>query len=109
MFEMVESIVKNAILAYEEEDKELADKVISQDPLINKMEIKMRKKYIESVNNGSERSGDGILFIDIVSSLERIGDHSVKIARHVETKQSNYFISDTFEKTKEKFFTFDND
>lgn len=109
MFEMVESIVKNAILAYEEEDKELADKVISQDPLINMMEIKMRKKYIESVNNGSERSGDGILFIDIVSSLERIGDHSVKIARHVETKQSNYSISDTFEKTKEKFFTFDND
>ncbi|MCA9766211.1 MAG: Na/Pi cotransporter family protein [Carnobacterium sp.] len=109
MFEMVESIVKNAIRAYEEDDESLANKVISQDPLINKMEIKMRKKYIESVNNGTERSGDGILFIDIVSSLERIGDHSVKIARHVENKQSFHTISDTFEKTKEKFFSFDND
>jgi phosphate:Na+ symporter len=103
MFEMVESIVKTAIRAYEEDDESLANKVISQDPLINKMEIKMRKKYIESVNNGTERSGD------IVSSLERIGDHSVKIARHVENKQSFHAISDTFEKTKEKFFSFDND
>ena len=109
MFKLVESIVKNAILAYEEDDKELADKVISQDSLVNKMEVKMRKKYIESVNNGTERSGDGILFIDIVASLERIGDHSVKIARHVEDKQSIHTISDTFEKTKGKFFTFDND
>ncbi|SEK79886.1 phosphate:Na+ symporter [Carnobacterium iners] len=98
MFEMVESIVKNAILAYEEDDEELANKVISQDPLINKMEIKMRKKYIESVNNGTERSGDGILFIDIVSSLERIGDHSVKIARHVDSKQSFLTISETFDR-----------
>ena len=109
MFKLVESIVKDAILAYEEDDRELADKVISQDYLVNKMEVKMRKKYIESVNNGTERSGDGILFIDIVASLERIGDHSVKIARHVEDKQSTHTISDTFEKTKGKFFTFDND
>lgn len=109
MFEMVESIVKNAVLAYEEDDSDLAEKVISQDPLINKMEIKMRKKYIESVNNGSERSGDGILFIDIVSSLERIGDHSVKIARHVIHAQSFHTISDTFEKTKEKYFSFEKD
>jgi len=44
-----------------------------------------------------------------VSSLERIGDHSVKIARHVATNQSIHTISDTFEKTKENFFSFEND
>lgn len=109
MFKMVELIVKMAVRAYEEDNEKLAHKVLEQDPLINEMEVKLRKKYIESINNGSEKPGDGILFIDIVSSLERIGDHSVKIARHVTTKHAVSSLSETFEKTKDKLFSFENE
>nr|WP_313467745.1 Na/Pi cotransporter family protein [Carnobacterium sp.] len=109
MFKMVELIVKMAVRAYEEDNENLAHKVLEHDPFINEMEVKLRKKYIESINNGSEKPGDGILFIDIVSSLERIGDHSVKIARHVTTKHSVSSLSETFEKTKDKLFSFENE
>lgn len=95
LFKMVEIMVKVSVRSYEENNRELAFKVIEQDTFVNKMEQKLRKKYIELINNGAEKPGDGILFIDIVSSLERIGDHSVKIARHVAEKET--VTASTFE------------
>lgn len=109
MFKMVEIMVKMAITAYEENNHELARKVIDQDSFINDMEIKLRKKYIKSINNGVEKPGDGILFIDIVSSLERIGDHSVKISRHVITKPSSHVGIDTGERLKDKLYSFEKE
>ena len=47
------------------------------------MERKFRKKHIIRLNEGQCTGQAGIVFVDIVSNLERIGDHSVNIAEAV--------------------------
>lgn len=47
------------------------------------MERTFRKKHIHRLNLGQCSAHSGIVFTDIVSNLERIGDHAVNIAEAI--------------------------
>ena len=47
------------------------------------MERKFRKNHILRLNEGSCSAQAGMVFVDIVSNLERIGDHAVNIAEAI--------------------------
>ncbi|SUV08223.1 sodium-dependent phosphate transporter [Cytobacillus firmus] len=47
------------------------------------MERKLRKQHILRLNEGLCTGQAGIVYVDIVSNLERIGDHAVNIAEAV--------------------------
>ncbi|HJB23843.1 MAG TPA: Na/Pi cotransporter family protein [Candidatus Jeotgalibaca pullicola] len=82
MFELVELNIQDAIQSFSENRKHLAEKVLVREKEINALEIHLRAKYIERLNAGIGQPSDGILFVDIVSNLERMSDHTVKIAKH---------------------------
>lgn len=82
MFNLIEENITEAIEAYTKADTQLAQKVLDREKIINDLENQLRDKYIERLNQGIGRPSDGIMFVDIVSSLERMSDHSVKIANH---------------------------
>jgi len=50
------------------------------EDFIDKLEEIMREHHIERLNKGICSSEAGIIYLDVVSNLERIGDHIMKIA-----------------------------
>ncbi|KKK33180.1 sodium-dependent phosphate transporter [Mesobacillus campisalis] len=83
MFTLTISTVRNALQAFDQNDKSLAEKVVKKEEEIDKMERSLRKQHILRINEGACSGQAGIVFVDIVSNLERIGDHAVNIADYV--------------------------
>lgn len=83
MFDLTISTLQDAIIALENDDLDEAEKVVKKEEEIDKMERNLRKQHIIRLNQGLCSGSAGIVFVDIVSNLERIGDHSVNIAHAV--------------------------
>ncbi|GGE74096.1 Na/Pi cotransporter family protein [Priestia taiwanensis] len=83
MFTLTITTVQKAILALEKKDHKLAEEVIQHEILIDKMERTLRKKHIKRLNDGESTPANSIVYVDIVSNLERIGDHAMNIAEAV--------------------------
>lgn len=82
MFKLIEENISEAIKSFTTSNPQFADNVMEREKEINALEEQLRAKYIERLNQGVGRPSDGIMFVDIVSSLERMSDHAVKIAKH---------------------------
>jgi phosphate:Na+ symporter len=83
MFEFTISTVKEAIHCLDQKDREEAKDVVKREEEIDRMERKLRKQHILRMNEGSCTGQAGIVYVDIISNLERIGDHAVNIAESV--------------------------
>ncbi|MCM3586320.1 Na/Pi cotransporter family protein [Mesobacillus maritimus] len=83
MFSLTISTVKNALQALDQNDRTVAEKVVKKEEEIDKMERTLRKQHILRITEGACTGQAGIVFVDIVSNLERIGDHAVNIADYV--------------------------
>ncbi|WP_413645624.1 Na/Pi cotransporter family protein [Marinococcus sp. PL1-022] len=94
MYELTMSTFSRSIEALEQDDHEIAGQVLTQEEEIDRLERQLRKKHILRLNEGQCSGSAGIVFVDILSNLERIGDHAVNIAETVldddhKMKQSN--------------------
>jgi len=83
MFDLTILTVKQAVRALNLMDREEALIVIQKEDQIDKMERVFRKKHIIRMNEGICTGPAGIVFVDVISNLERIGDHAVNIAEEV--------------------------
>ncbi|KPH75895.1 MULTISPECIES: Na/Pi cotransporter family protein [Bacillaceae] len=83
MFDLTNMTVKQAVDALNESDREKALEVVQREEEIDKMERDYRKRHIIRMNEGLCSGSAGIVFVDIISNLERIGDHAVNIAEYV--------------------------
>ncbi|WP_419095561.1 Na/Pi cotransporter family protein [Alkalihalobacterium alkalicellulosilyticum] len=83
MFDLTIETVQSAMSCLATGDKDMALSVVAKEDLIDKMERKLRKKHILRINEGNCTGSAGIVFVDIVSNLERVGDHAVNIAETV--------------------------
>ncbi|WP_431833451.1 Na/Pi cotransporter family protein [Cytobacillus oceanisediminis] len=83
MFKLTISTVKEALQALDHNDNIAAEHVVKKEEEIDKMERKLRKQHILRLNEGVCSGQAGIVYVDIVSNLERIGDHAVNIAEAV--------------------------
>lgn len=88
MFNLTQITVKQALYAYDKMDRKAALEVIDKEEKIDQMERNYRKKHIVRLNEGVCSGSAGIVFVDILSNLERIGDHAVNIAQEVIGKDS---------------------
>ncbi|MGF9978095.1 Na/Pi cotransporter family protein [Viridibacillus arvi] len=80
MFKLVIDTVKIAMQALDTRDVSLAQQVRSQEERIDEMERSLRKHHIRRLNEGICSGSAGVVFADIISNLERIGDHANNIA-----------------------------
>lgn len=83
MFTLTISTVSEAIEALDHKDKEAALHVVQKEEAIDNMERQLRKQHIIRLNEGLCSPQAGIVYVDIISNLERIGDHAVNIAEAV--------------------------
>ncbi|WP_174734110.1 Na/Pi cotransporter family protein [Mesobacillus harenae] len=83
MITLTLTTVSEALQALDQKDKDIALGVVKKEEEIDKMERSLRKQHILRINEGACTGQAGIVFVDIVSNLERIGDHAVNIAEAV--------------------------
>ena len=83
MFSLTLETVRKAIDALDFNEKNLAIEVLKKERSIDEMEKSLRKKHIARMNDGKCSVKSGVVFVDIASNLERIGDHAVNIAETV--------------------------
>ena len=72
-----------SIESYSDRDKEKAKKINSVESEIDKMHKKYRDLHIKRLDEGTCSAYAGAIFLDLLSNLERIGDHSTNIAESV--------------------------
>ncbi|ARF15839.1 Na/Pi cotransporter family protein [Sporosarcina ureae] len=83
MFTLTIETVQKAIESLDSDDTDLARVVSEKEDLIDNMERRFRKNHIVRLNEGHCSAQAGMVFVDIVSNLERIGDHAVNIAEAI--------------------------
>jgi phosphate:Na+ symporter len=83
MFNLTVSTVEEALQALDQKNPDIARAVVTKEDEIDRMERTLRKQHILRMNEGQCTGQAGIVFVDIISNLERIGDHAVNIAEYV--------------------------
>jgi phosphate:Na+ symporter len=64
-------------------DIDLACQVIKMEEKIDMMEKSCRENHMKRLNESSCTIDNGVVYLDVISNLERISDHSVNIAQQV--------------------------
>lgn len=80
MEKMVVNALEDALVAIRTRDGDMAQCVESQEQAIDDMEEALRNAHIERLNNEQCSVRSGVIFLDIVTNLERIGDHATNLA-----------------------------
>lgn len=83
MISLTVATLTDVIGALKDSDADLARHVLSKEVQIDSMERQLRKKHIMRLNERICSPDGGTAFADLVTNLERIGDHSANIAEAV--------------------------
>ena len=83
MISMVLESVTVALEALETGDKAKASGIVTMDDALDDLERELRAKHIRRLNQGICYPASGVVYLDMLSHLERIGDHAVNIAEEV--------------------------
>lgn len=83
LYEVVLETIEYTLEAFETQDKEIAHKVTELEDIIDKLVIKNRKRHIKRlIDRESIEQIDGF-YVDILSNVERIGDHCNNIVINI--------------------------
>ena len=83
MMQAVNKAMADSLTALRNNNVTLAQQVIEQDDIIDDMESNLRKGHFARLSAGAWRAVAGAVYLDILSNLERIGDHAVNLAKAV--------------------------
>ena len=82
IYEKINIMLERAIQAFEKEDKALARMVMVEDDEVDLLEKVLRKAHIERINT-KKCYPLGVIYLDVLSNLERVADHATNIAQLV--------------------------
>lgn len=83
MFAKVESIYARAIEVLRTEKVKAAENLIAEDDEVDRMEKEFRDSHIRRLNEGKCHPEAGVLYLDVISTLERVADHGTNLAEAV--------------------------
>lgn len=76
----VKEITKNAVTAFVNNDMDTANKIEPLEQVIDNLKVQLKAAHCTRMENGECSIETGILFFDIINSLERIADHCSNLA-----------------------------
>ena len=83
LYEVVQETIALTLEAFETGDKVTAQRVIDHEDVIDRLVIKNSKRHIMRINNHQSSETQDGLYVDILSNIERIGDHCNNIVINV--------------------------
>ena len=69
-----------SLKAYESGNRMLAQQALPLEERVDAMEIKLRSKHMKRLADNTCDAVAGIIFLDVISNVERISDHGCNIA-----------------------------
>lgn len=64
-------------------DKTSAKKALKREDRLNQLQIELKQNHVERLNEGKCELISGLIFIDFVDNIEKIGDHLANVAESV--------------------------
>lgn len=89
VYEVVGDTIKLTLQAFKDQDKIVAQEILEYEDMIDSLVRKYRKRHVKRMNECVGPDCDDDLFVDILSNVERIGDHCTNIAINV--LHENYY------------------
>lgn len=83
VMEFVTNSLVYAIKARSEASVDFADKSVEYEDLVDYVESELREKHIERLAKNLCKPTSGVVYLDVLSNLERISDHAENIANYV--------------------------
>lgn len=83
IIETATSCFEMSMRAYEFSDKAIAQKALPIEDKVDRMETKLRSRHMKRLADNTCNSVAGIIFLDVVSNVERISDHACNIAQTI--------------------------
>jgi len=80
MYDLVTQIYDTAILSLKNNDIRLVPQVKDLESLIDAKEEELRASHITRLKEGNCNPDAGVIFLDLIINMERIGDHSNNIS-----------------------------
>jgi phosphate:Na+ symporter len=82
-FVLVTDMVAETVAALQQYDESLARNIISREYLVDEMERTLREAHIDRLNRACCHAHSGLIFIELIHNLERIGDHCKNVAEAI--------------------------
>ena len=82
-FNTVQEQYDRSVEALRRDDRTLAREVMQMENEIDSIETSLRRAHLRRVNTGECSPFVGVVFVEVLRNLERIGDHSVNIVEPV--------------------------
>lgn len=83
IYNYVISAYNSALEAFKNDDINLAYKVFRIEEKVDMMEKTCRASHMYRLNNNLCSIDNGVVFLDMITALERVSDHAVNIAKRV--------------------------
>ncbi|OQX91818.1 MAG: hypothetical protein B6D58_06100 [candidate division Zixibacteria bacterium 4484_95] len=93
MFGVLAEMTDNILIAIQDNNRDKALKALSCEDKINRQFIEFRESQIQRLNTGECKPMEGIIYIDMLNNLEKIGDHLTNIAQAV-LREFHYTLSE---------------
>lgn len=90
MASKVQETFSTAIKAFLEKDANTSGKIVVMEEEIDYMEKKLRGNHIKRLNEGTCNPSSGVIYLDLISNLERVGDHSFNLASYILDIDKNF-------------------
>ena len=84
MMAQVRQMFKQVMAALQHFDADAARRALEHEDIINQMQVDFRDTHIERLSSGTCTAMAGLIFVDFVDNLEKIGDHLANIAQAIE-------------------------
>ncbi len=92
IFGMVRQTYAETTKALETDDYTLARSVLRREEATDQMEKMLRNNHIYRLNEGACIPQAGIIYLDILSNLERVSDHAANIAQAVLDREAEVVL-----------------
>ena len=73
----------NIVAALENNSIQAAHAALAGENKLNRMQVRFRRSHVQRMTDGTCSARSGLIFIDLVDNLEKIGDHLTNIAQSV--------------------------
>lgn len=91
MMQLINKMLDESLDMFISGDTAHMDEILNMEDMIDQMERNLQTKHIRRLGDGKCSAQAGIFFSDVVSGLERVGDHAMNIAFSlIEAKNGRY-------------------
>jgi phosphate:Na+ symporter len=94
LYDLLRKTLFDALTSFQTQDKQIAGEVNAREDVIDKLTRRFRKNHINRINDQTCSETEAGYYVDILSNMERIGDHCNNIVINVLSEF--YTNDDTF-------------